>query len=106
MILFFIIIAILGWVGTTGFLITYHKTSRWWTTNYGRSLFGMIFVAWLFFSSGLLVNLFGFDHPGRTVIRVGQGVLAVFIVWYLWYALVRDGIKARRDRFLKRWHRD
>lgn len=94
----FAVLSTLGWIGSALFLAVYHHSSRWWEHGYGRSLFFLGIVAFLFFTASMLRNLFGGDYPGRAAIRSINLVLGVSMVWYLLYTLVRNGVTVRRTR--------
>lgn len=91
-----------GWLGATLFLIVYHRTSRWWTQGYGRALFILAFVAFSFFTTSMLYNIFGADYPGRVAMRVINLLLSVTMVWYLLIILLRGGAASRRERRKRR----
>jgi hypothetical protein len=97
---FFAALATTGWVGSTLLLVVYHRIARWWGHAYGRALFLLILVSFLFFTTSMLYNWFGPDHLGRTQLRVVMLVLSVGMVWYLLITLLRGGVAARRQR---RW---
>ena len=94
----FAVLSVLGWIGSTLFLIIYHRTSRWWELGYGRALFILAFVAVLFFTTSVMYNIFGSDYPGRSTLRVVNLLLSVSMVWYLLGTLVRGGAAARRKK--------
>lgn len=96
--LFFQVLSTVGWVGSLLFLGIYHRTSRWWEYGYGRALFILGAVIVSFFTTSMLYNLFGADYPGRHVMRLVNLVIAVGMVWYLLFTLVRGGAAARRAK--------
>lgn len=94
----FSVLSVIGWLGATLFLGIYHHSSRWWEHGYGRSLFMLGLVAFSFFTTAMLHNIFGDDYPGRNTLRVVNLLLGVGMVWYLLYTLVRQGAAVRRKR--------
>lgn len=96
--LFFQISSIFGWLGAALFLVIYHRSSRWWEVSYGRALFGMATVSFMFFSMSVVFNLFGPDYSGRTALRVTNMVINISVIWYLLFTLVRGVTRARRRR--------
>lgn len=88
----------IGWIGSILFLGFYHRTSRWWEYGYGRALFAMAFVAFSFFTTSMLYNIFGPNYPGRAPLRVFNMITTVSMVWYLLFTLLRGGAEARRER--------
>lgn len=95
---FLMIYSTVGWIGSLTFLGVYHRSARWWQHAYGRALFALAFVAFMFFTTSMMFNLFGADYPGRTALRVTNMLLSVTMVWYLLITLVRGRIERRRLR--------
>lgn len=94
----FAVLSTIGWIGSGLFVIVYHHSSRWWEQGYGRALFLLGVVAFLFFTTSMLRNVLGNDYPGRNVMRSLNLVLGVCMVWYLLFTLVRGGAARRRER--------
>lgn len=95
---FLTIAAVLGWLGSGVLIVAYHRIARWWEHAYGRALFLLILVAFLFFTTSMFYNLFGPDHFGRSLMRVINLLLSVSMVWYLLITLLRGHAAARRQR--------
>ncbi len=92
------VLSTFGWIGSLLLVLIYHHTARWWQYAYGRALFILVLVTFLFFTTSMLYNIFGPDYPGRDIMRIVNLLLTVAMVWYLLITLVRGGAAARRER--------
>jgi hypothetical protein len=87
-----------GWVATAVFLVVYHRSARWWEHGYGRSLFALVMIAFLFYTSSALFSVFGGQYWGRTTLRVVVTAGTPCVMWYLLITLIRGTLQARADR--------
>lgn len=88
----------IGWIGAGLFLVIYHRNARWWRHGYGRSLFALMSIVFLVYTSSTLFGIFGPDYVGRIVLRSVIALGTPVVIWYLLITLVRGVVQARRER--------
>lgn len=79
----------IGWIGAGAFLVIYHRNARWWKHGYGRSLFALMSIAFLVYTSATLIGLFGPSYPGRIVLRTLLALGTPLVIWYLLATLIQ-----------------